>query len=120
MSMTPIFIQALFVLFTSFIILGSVASMVAKRKEEDRYMIRAYKQIATMLSTMGWLGLVFLFFSYEEIYLIGARFWFLAWGLLLAVWTIKIGKYIRFEIPELREAKKSKEEVNKYLPRRPR
>lgn len=120
MSMTPIFIQVLFVFFTSFIILGAISTMVAKRKEEDRYMTRAYKQISSMFSTMGWLGLIILFFSYEELYLIGSRFWFLVWGIGLLVWAIKIAKYIKVDVPELRESKKSKEEVNKYLPRRSR
>lgn len=120
MTMTPIFTRFFFVLFAAFVIFGAIATMVARRKIDDRLLIKAYKKIASMFYTMGWLGLFILFFSYQEIYFFGARFWYLVWLAGFIYWTYTIIQYIKVQIPQIREEQMNRSEINKYLPRRSR
>jgi hypothetical protein len=120
MSMTPVFMRSFFILFSAFVIFGAMANIVAKRKHDDALLVKVYKKIAQLFYGMGWFGLVILFFSYQEIYFFGARFWFLVWGVVLLYWLATIVKFIRIDIPVKRQELASKKEINKYLPRRSR
>ncbi len=119
-SLSPTFSRAFFVLFALFIIFGSIATMVARKRKEDMFLMRIYRKIAAMLTTMGWVGMMILFFSYEELYLLGARFWFLIWGLGVLAWIGSIVYYAKVHVPREREQYQSKVSANKYLPKRAR
>lgn len=119
-TMTPLFTRFFFILFSAFVIFGAMATIVARKKHDDRLLIKTYKKIAQMFYTMGWLGLIILFFSYQEVYFFGARFWYLIWLAGLAFWIFSIVHYVKVQIPQLREEFQSKKEINKYLPRRSR
>jgi len=110
--------RGFFFLFALLVILGSVSRIVAKNKKDDRFMVRAYKYVGQMFMTMGILGLFWFFFSYEQIYFFGARFWFLVWLLGLIAWIAWIIWYVKIKIPELKDKGVAKVETNKYIPRK--
>ena len=76
-----------------------------------------YMKIGTMSLTMGALGLIWYFLTYEEIYLLGARFWGLILGIGTIVWAVKIFRFIKVEVPAHKKQLAHKAESNKYLPK---
>lgn len=117
-ALSPSFSRAFFIAFAALIVFGAVATMVARKRKEDMFLVRIYRKISTMLTAMGWLGMLLLFFSYEELYLLGARFWFLAWGIGFLVWIGSIVLYAQVSVPRQREQFQSKSSANEYLPRK--
>lgn len=61
------------------------------------------------------IGIVLLFFIYERAYFLSARFWILAWVILMIAWTYPIIKSYR-QIPLNREKLEKEKEFKKYLP----
>jgi len=61
------------------------------------------------------IGLLFLFFHYENIPFFTARFWLAVWAIGLVVWLAFIGKKIK-KIPEKRKEIEKEQEKKKYLP----
>lgn len=119
-ALSPFFHQAFFLIFASLLVAGAVARVVARRKTQDRLLARLYRQIANFMLTMGLLGFMWFFFTFEEAYLIGARFWLLVWGFIAIYWLYGIVRYARVTIPEERERLEARSEGDKYLPRRSR
>lgn len=106
-----------FVLFTLMIMAG-LAFRIVNKNRQDKFE-RIVLERATVLSlTTGCLGLLWLFLSFEEISIFGARFWFLFLVLLFVGLTVRVYRYKRFQVPQLRLLEQSKAEANKYLPRR--
>jgi len=117
-GLNTVFETAFFFLFAIFIILASVSLIIARQKKGDRFAVKAYKLLGQMFMTMGILGMLWFFFTFEEIYFLGARFWFLLWLVALIVWLIGIYRYIKIIVPEMKNHGKEKAEANKYLPRK--
>ncbi|MFA5000047.1 MAG: hypothetical protein WC545_01675 [Patescibacteria group bacterium] len=61
------------------------------------------------------LGLIFLFFTREEIPFLSARFWLLLWLVAMIVWLILILKKLK-AIPAQRQKLEEERERKKYLP----
>jgi ACR3 family arsenite efflux pump ArsB len=117
-SLGPVFERIFFLLFGLMIVLGAVVRIVARHRKDDKYVIRTFKKIGQMLLVMGLLGLLWFFFTFEEIYLLGARFWLLIWVIAAGYWTFTIWRYVKKTIPAERAATQNKADFNKYLPRR--
>ena len=60
-------------------------------------------------------GSILMFFNYEMVHFLSARFWFLLWGASLVGWLVFIGKII-FRIPQKRARLEKEKEFKKYLP----
>ncbi|MCX6797952.1 MAG: hypothetical protein NTX66_01890 [Candidatus Falkowbacteria bacterium] len=61
------------------------------------------------------IGLLFLFFNYENATFFSARFWLLAWLLLMIVWLISILKELK-RIPAKKRQISQEQVYKKYLP----
>lgn len=118
LGFSPLFERGFFFLFAIFIILGSVSRMFARNRKEDYLMVKAYRYLGYMFLTMGIVGMFWFFFSFEEIYFFGARFWFLAWLVSVITWVWWIVRYVKVTIPELRQAGAAKKDANKYIPKK--
>lgn len=116
--LSPFFEKAFFLLFSVLLISGSVIRIRVRRKGFDRYNKIVFLQVGTMFITMGVAGMFWFFFSYEGLYLIGARFWFLVWGLGFIAWASVLVRFARVDIPSMKEQEKSRADANKYLPRK--
>jgi hypothetical protein len=74
-----------------------------------------YKRVHAFSITNLLIGLLWLFFSYELLPILSARFWLLLWGAGAAFWLYFIGKVV-IKIPLLREQKIQEAEYRKYIP----
>ena len=117
-GLSPVFERGLFLFFALFIILGSLSRMFARQRKEDYLMVKAYRYAGQLFLTMGVLGMLWFFFTFEEIYFFGARFWFLLWVTGSIAWAWWIVRYVNVTIPELRQAGAAKKDSNKYIPRK--
>lgn len=117
-ALSPVFEKGFFLFFAGMILFGAVARIVAKNKKGDRYLVQTYRKIAVMLITMGFAGLVFFFFTYEELYIFGARFWFLFWAIGLIAWAVSIVRFVKVKVPQAKEDSAMKSAFNKYIPRK--
>ena len=117
-GLSPVFERGLFFLFAIFIILGSLSRMFARQRKEDYLMVKAYRFAGQLFLTMGILGMFWFFFTYEEIYLFGARFWFLVWLIVSIAWAWWIVRYVKVTIPVLRQSGAAKKDSNKYIPKK--
>src|SRR3989338_157076 len=78
--------RLLFGLFGVVLILGVIVRLVAKHhSKDDKHLLRGFKRAGTMFLTMGVVGLVLFFFSFEQIIFFGARFWYPLWAIGLLV-----------------------------------
>ena len=99
-----------------------VASVVVRRMKlpqaTDRHQANVYRRVISLLFTMGLVGLILFFFSFQEIRLFGARFLYLVWIAGTAWWAIAIARYAKLDVPEARARETARREREKYLPKR--
>lgn len=117
-TFSPLFERGLFLLFALLAVVAAAIRIVARKKTYDRDTTRVFLRVATMMTTMSILGFIWFFFSFEEIYIFGARFFFLIWVLGVLYWSYTIYRFAKYTLPEERLSAGVKESVNKYLPRR--
>ena len=109
-----------FAVFVAFFILGISGRIVVDRRGGDRYKREIGSRISTLLVTMGLLGVIIFFFSFEEIQLLGARFWYPVWIITTLVWTFFLIRYIKRVVPAKRAHEEQLREQGKYLPQQHR
>lgn len=105
-------------IFLAFLFLGIVCRVSTDHKSKDFYLRAIAHRTATFLVTMGVLGTLLFFFSYEGIQLLGARFWYPLWLLAALVWTVCIVRYATRDIPRLKTSAEVREKQLKYLPQK--
>lgn len=105
---------AFFLLF----VLGIVCRIVASHKVNDRYCRDMGLRIGSLLITMGLLGILFYFFSYERIRLFGSRFWYLLWLIGVLVWTVSLARYAHTVVPSMKHREAERAQRRKYFPPR--
>ncbi|MFH1631901.1 MAG: hypothetical protein ABIA47_02655 [bacterium] len=107
-----------FLVFGLMVIIGAVVRIVARHRKDDRHLKKTFQSAGRMLITMGILGMAWFFFTFEGIYLLGARFWFLVWLFGVIYWLVMIIRYARVIVPQIKEEESKRSEYNKYLPRK--
>lgn len=107
-----------FIIFLGSLILGIVSRITADRRRDDRYVREIARRVSSFLTTMGALGVLLFFFSFENIELFGARLWYPIWGICFLAWGFSILRYVRREIPDMKEKEEARKEMRKYLPKR--
>lgn len=118
-ALTPSSEQMLFIFFGALVILGAITRILARhRRKDDKHLVAMYKKVGQMLLTMGILGLTIFFFAFERLYFIGARFWFLLWGIGLIVWIVQIVRFAKVTVPAKRQAQLKGREQERYMPRK--
>ena len=103
--------------FLSFIIvlLGlTITSGILKAKQKSLYN-KIWKKFNSFFLTNFIISLLLLFFTYEMVPFLSARFWFLLWGLSILVWIFFIGKEF-IKIPKIKQEIEKEKEYKKYIP----
>lgn len=108
--------NVVFFVFVLCAVLGIIGHIVTDRHKKDRYVRQIGKRISTLLITMGISGVVLYFFSFEEIRLFGAKFWYLVWMIVVVVWALLIIRFVRKDIPRAQEQTQARQAVARYLP----
>ena len=118
--LSPAFERVLFILFAACIVAGSAVRIFARSRKKDRDAYTVRFKIGTMLTVMGFVGLLWFFFAYEGVTFLGARFWFIVWVLGCIAWSYLIARFVKVELPKRKQAREDRGKQNKYLPRRAR
>lgn len=115
----PSLVGAIFAFFGWFVV-ASVALYVIAHLLRKRDALRAdiARRFAGLLSTTGLLGYLFLFLSYEQIPMLGMRFWFLLIAVLFFVWLARIVIYLAKDFPKEVQRREEKARLLRYLPKR--
>ncbi len=106
----------LFVIFVAFLVLGIIGRIVVDRRGDDRYKKEVGGRVSNLLVTMGVLGVILYFFSFEGIRLFGARFWYPLWIIAVCVWGFFLVRFVMREIPSRRKREEALKAQTKYLP----
>jgi amino acid transporter len=107
-----------FIAFLVIFVVGIAGRVVTDRKNIERLMKIIGGRISTMLIVMGALGLILYFFSFERIQLFGARFWYPIWIVAVVVWAAVLFRFVKRDVPRMREMSALGRERAKYLPGR--
>lgn len=113
-DLIPIFYKA-FIIIIFLFFLSYLVAFFLQRKKKGAYN-NALQSVKSMTLANFILGLILLFFNYESIYFLSARFWFLLWGAEIIAWLYFVIMKFRI-IPEKIEAKIKENEYKKYLPK---
>ncbi len=116
MAFNPGSQRVLFIVFAVLLVVGAIIRMVAGRRSEDRHVTEVFNRVGRMGVTMGILGLVLFFCSFEEVVLLGSRVWYLVWAAGLLVWVAGIVRYVKKIVPAERAEALAEAERRKYLP----
>jgi amino acid transporter len=119
-ALSPLFERGFFFLFAAIVFAGAALRIIARRSEYDRDQKLIMRTVATACTVMGLAGLVWLFFTYQEVYLFGARFWFLIWLAIAMYVTYRLVRFARVDVPAMKEARNIQKEINEYLPKKRR
>lgn len=98
-------------------ILGKMAYLRYKKNlsaPEKRLLSKA----ESMLLTMGFAGIAWVFFAYEGLPILSARFWFLVWIVAFVLWGYLLLRYTLVDLPPQVASLKQKERFSKYLPKK--
>lgn len=109
--------RLLFAILAIIFTLGVIVRVVATRRTEDRFTLELFRRLGTLCLTMGVIGLVFFFFTYQGIPFLGMRLWFLLWGIGLLVWLGGIMHWVKKVVPAERANIAKRALREKYLPK---
>ncbi len=115
--MSSTFEVGFFILFSLMIVAG-LAFRIMRKTRQDKFERITLERATAIALSGGLLGLVWLFLSFEEISIFGARFWFLILVFILVFLLVRLYRFRKIKVPQLRMLEQSKAEANKYLPRR--
>ena len=100
------------VLFIGGIVLHSQLSKVEVNKK------KLLQWIGQLMITMGFIGGILIFFSYENVRFLGSKFWYLLWVLSFIGWTIGI-EIVRRKMKKAESLITRKDDsFLKYLPKK--
>lgn len=103
-------------IFIGLIIFLALAALVVALLKNGGGIYRGlFKRVYSFCLTNALLGLILLFFNYETVPFLSARFWLGAWAVTMIVWLVFIGRQLK-SIPVLRKQLEQEKEFKKYLP----
>jgi len=105
---SKIFIAALLAL----IVLSVLFLWLKTRKGLYRHLFR---KLYNFSLSNALIGLLLLFFNYENAIFFSARFWLLLWLIIMIIWLLSILKDLK-KIPSLKQKNSAEEIYKKYLP----
>lgn len=116
--MSEIFLKFFTAVFICALLLMVVFKILYLLKsKKDKIEATFYKKFYHLWLASSLTGFLILFFFYEEAYFLSARFWFLAWLIMIVIWLFFIIKYKLKVIPERKAQAEEKRRIKKYLPK---
>ena len=112
--------QSLSIFFGLVVLAGIVGYMFASKSAADKLLARVYRKIGRLGITMGIIGFFMIFLFYQEIYIFSARFWFLIWLVVVAVWVRSIVHLAKVKIPREKRTLAEQQAFERYLPQKKR
>jgi len=93
----------------------AIASSYLKKKDKKGIYRKVWHGLYYFSITNVFIGLVLLFFTYEMVPMLSARFWFLFWAVGMIIWLYFILRNLR-TIPKRRAELELEKEYKKYIP----
>lgn len=106
--------KLLFIILVIFLILAIFISVIKKSKQNGFY-YKIFNSLQLFFITNFIVGVFLYFFTYQGIYFLSSRFWFLAWFVFVVIWLNTI-RSLFLKIPKIKEKVKEKEKYSKYIP----
>ncbi|MDP2708821.1 MAG: hypothetical protein Q8O93_02110 [bacterium] len=110
----PASLKAVLGIISLFIILTIVSGFIRKKWNKSLY-ASFWSSLYAFFLTNSIIGLLLLFFNYEMVPFLSARFWYLLWVVGALVWLYFIYKII-ISIPQKKERLEKEQEFKKYIP----
>jgi heme exporter protein D len=115
----PTLVNGVLAFFVWFLVAAIVLFFVARSVRKQRqHLADVLRRLARPLTNAGLLGLLFLFFTYEQVPVLGMRLWFLV---TFVIFFVQIGRAVSFiviDYPRLQRADAEKARIEKYLPKK--
>jgi hypothetical protein len=111
-------LRAIMILAITFglLIVFGLANRLTMTKIKDNLKIKGLKKFFKLGLTMGILGYLYLFFAWQGIVLLAARFWLVVWLIITLVWFGFIVRYLLIAVPKMRQEIEQKRKFEKYIP----
>ena len=113
-------IKIMLAVFALIIIAGLIVKIYQATKKLEKFQAKLLKKYFSLLTTMGFWGLVMAVLRYERVPLLAARFWMIIWLAVLIVWLYPIIKYQWQVVPAAKKQAEEKKLFQKYLPKKGR
>ena len=107
--------QRFFIAFVVALFILAFVSSFMKKKDRQGIYKKIWQGLYYFSITNVFIGSVLMFFTYEMVPLLSARFWFLIWGAGMVVWLYFIIRKAR-DIPKKKEEREKEKEFKKYIP----
>ncbi|MFA5163672.1 MAG: hypothetical protein WC441_04095 [Patescibacteria group bacterium] len=111
-ALNPMANKAFIALILLLVIGGGIFLWLKNRKGFYRFL---FKKLYNFSISNAIIGLLFLFFNYENAIFFSARFWLLAWLIMMIIWLIFIAKELR-KIPLQKRQAQENKDYKKYIP----
>jgi len=112
----PVIDQGLLVLFGGFLMAAVVIWVLSARRGTEKSTKRFFRRIAQACFWLGLFGALLYTLTYQRIYVLGARAWFILWFALFAWYVWSFGRAVFVEMPKQRQQKAERDDMEKWLP----
>ncbi|MFH1047434.1 MAG: hypothetical protein V1738_03980 [Patescibacteria group bacterium] len=113
----PTLVDSIVAFFGWFLLASIVLYFVSRHvRKNDRLMEDVVRRFARLMLLTAFLGYLFLFFAYEQIPLLGMRFWFLLLFFVFSFWLVRAIVFAVRDYPEIRQHEADRLRFKKYLP----
>ncbi|MFA5754651.1 MAG: hypothetical protein WC905_04910 [Patescibacteria group bacterium] len=103
-------------IFIGFLLLLVIAAIIAAVTRNRGGIYRGWlKRAYSFCASNTVIGLFLLFFNYEFVPFLSARFWLGLWALIMLIWLISLLKSLK-NIPRIKKQVATEKELKKYLP----
>jgi len=113
-SFAGLYQNVLIIFVLSLIVLAVIFAFIKSRNKKNLYR-RFWNSLYFFSLTNAIVGGIILFFAYEMVPFLSARFWFLLCGVEMLVWLFFIAKEL-YLIPKKKNKLKQENEYKKYIP----
>ncbi len=104
-------------LFLLFIAKGLVFKILSQF-QTDKLKKLIFKRSGSFGITMGFFGLLWMFFRQERIAFLAWRFWLLLWVVVTLIWGYRLVCYALKRIPQIKAEEVKRANIEKYLPKK--
>lgn len=113
----PSLVGGILAFFGWFLVVAAILWLIARGlKKEDPLKTGVFLRFHRLLAYTGGIGLLLLLFAYEQLPLLGMRFWVLFLFIFFMGWLIRIIVYIVRDYPRKRAEINERKRLGKYLP----
>lgn len=114
----PVAEKALYAIFIACLVFGTFAAFARMRPRLGKMTRRALSRGASLLITMGGVGLVLMAIEYQRISFLRMRVFYLVWAVVFIVWASRLYRFVTVEIPAVEKKREERERIEKWLPKR--